>query len=150
MNKPKLELEVNKPTRIQLLTDNPKTGKSSYGEWFLYNLRNGDGTTEYTYFAPPEVHEVLKNMKAFDEVIITKLASQRGKKVVTTYDIKKVDRIEDTESTKSAPNNSYLSAMEQSFEEAIAIQNKFNGMANVNQIAITLFIQRTKGNHSFN
>ena len=35
--------------------------------------------------------------------------------------------------------------MMNSFEEAIRIQEKFNGMANVNQIAITLFIQRTKG-----
>jgi hypothetical protein len=43
-------------------------------------------------------------------------------------------------------SDSYYSAMDKSFEEALQIQTKYNGMANVNQIAITLFIQRTKNN----
>jgi hypothetical protein len=36
--------------------------------------------------------------------------------------------------------------MLQSFADAIRVQEKFNGMANVNQLAVTMFIQRTKGN----
>jgi hypothetical protein len=45
-------------------------------------------------------------------------------------------------------NSNYYSAMEKSIEEALRLQNKYNGIS-LSQIAITLFIQRTKGNHSF-
>jgi hypothetical protein len=57
-----------------------------------------------------------------------------------------VQRVTDQEGSNTDLNNDsiYFKAMVDSFEEALRIQEKFNGMANVNQIAITLFIQRTK------
>ncbi len=90
MERKKLELEINKPTNIRLLYDEPIVGESTYGKYYLYAVRNGDGS-EYSYFAPPEVHDTLKKLKKNAEVEITKIAAQRGKKLITTYDVQVVE-----------------------------------------------------------
>ncbi|MCZ7603136.1 MAG: hypothetical protein M5R37_09720 [Melioribacteraceae bacterium] len=150
--RPKLEFkEVNKPMTLTLLFNDPIVGESQYGKYYLYAVKNGDDS-EYSYFATEDVHEKIKDLKAGDSFEITKVAlhSKAKNKVVTTFDVKLLNNGHKPEVNKVAENqSSYYSAMEKSFEEAIKLQNKFNGMANVNQIAITLFIQRTKGNHSF-
>jgi hypothetical protein len=130
---------------MEMLFDQPIIGQSTYGDYFLYSVRNGDGL-EYSYFAPPEVHDQLKDLKKGDIVLITKKVTQKGKKVVTDYEITPVQRVTNQEGSNTELNNDsiYFKAMVESFEEALRIQEKFNGMANVNQIAITLFIQRTK------
>ena len=142
MERKKLELELNKPTHLEMLYDQPKIGESQYGEYYLYAVRNGDGN-EYSFFAPDEVHVELKELNRGDAVVVTKKAEQKGKKVVTTYEVDLVEK-EKEEPKPTNNSNSYYEAMVESFEDAIRIQEKFNGMANVNQIAITLFIQRTK------
>lgn len=128
MDRPKLELEINKPTKVELVYNSPKTGRNSVD------------------FAPPEVHQELKNMRAGDEAVITLLAAQRGSKVVKSYEVK---RVESTQQTPASTNESYLTQMEQSFQEASKLQKKFNSV-NINQVAITLYISKNKGNHQFN
>jgi len=149
--KPKLEFLVNTPTRIRLQNDKSKDGSSQYGAYHLYNIVNGDGSTEYSLFAADELHNQLKKFKRDDELQITKLAASRGSKIVVTWEVKKLNEnvpAETTGTNITNPNEEFFyTAMEKSFEDALKIQNRFNGMANVNQIAITLFIQRTKGNH---
>ena len=148
MERKKLELELNKPTNIEMLFDQPKIGESQYGMYYLYAVRNGDGLTEYSFFAPEEVHLKLSGLNKGDKAVITKQAVQKGSKVVTTFNVETTPPSSSpTKSVGTSPDkneNSYLQAMIASFEDALVIQEKFNGMANVNQIAITLFIQRTK------
>jgi hypothetical protein len=145
-----MELEVNKPTRIKLLFNDCVEGSSKYGKYYLYAIQNGDGASEYSLFAADELHKQLKLFKKDDVLLVTKLAASRGSKIVVTWEVKKINEIVPTETTVTNPNEEFFyTAMEKSFEDALKIQNRFNGMANVNQIAITLFIQRTKGNHSF-
>lgn len=148
MERPKMELEVNKPTRIKLLFNDCVEGSSKYGKYYLYAIQNGDGASEYSLFAADELHKQLKQFKKDDELLVTKLAASRGNKIVVTWDVQKLEKpMEDNPPT---PNEDvFYTAMEKSFDEALRIQNRFNGMANVNQIAITLFIQRTKGMHNF-
>ena len=147
MERPKLELEINKPTHIKLLFDEPIVGESQYGKYFLYAVSNGNGN-EYSLFAHDSVHDVLKACKKGDEAIITKLAAQRGKKLVTTFSTEIVSSAVESgmPNTDKPQTNPYLENMLQSFEDAIKVQEKFNGMANVNQLAVTMFIQRTKSN----
>lgn len=162
MERPKLELELNKPTHIKMLFDQPIIGESQYGKYYMYAVTNGDPNKELTFFAPnEEVHNQLKDLKKGTAICITKLAAQRGNKLVTTYDVQMlptdgIDKPKEQPNTNPAEKlnspdqpSQFLTEMIKSFEEAIKIQEKFNGMANVNQIAITLFIQRTKGNHAF-
>jgi len=146
MERKKLELELNKPTHIEMLFDSPKVGESKYGMYYLYAVRNGDGQTEYSFFATDEVHEKLSGLSKGDAAVITKVAVQKGSKVVTSYEVEVAPKQPNpkTEEPFAERNLSYLNAMIASFEDALVIQERFNGMANVNQIAITLFIQRTK------
>jgi len=141
-------LEINQPAHIKLLFDEPIVGESQYGKYYLYAVRNGNGN-EYSLFAHDSVHDVLKSCPKGTEAIITKLAAQRGKKLVTTFSTEIVgENKEDDKVNRSMSDqtNPYLENMLQSFADAIKVQEKFNGMANVNQLAVTMFIQRTKSN----
>ena len=155
MERKKIELEVNKPTRIKLLFNDCVEGSSKFGKYNLYAIQNGDGSTEYSLFAAEELHQQLKQFKKDDELLVTKLAASRGNKIVVSWEVKKIGgevvQPNDTTVTNQTTltEEFFYTAMEKSFEDALRIQNRFNGMANVNQIAITLFIQRTKGNHSY-
>ena len=87
MSKPKLELQVNIPTTIKLLQSEPATGENSYGKWYLYSVEcNG---TEYSYFAPEKVVQLLKenNVVQDDEVVITKKLVKNGKINITDYEV---------------------------------------------------------------
>ena len=59
MERQKLELEINSPTKIKLLFDEPIVGESQYGKYYLYAVSNGSDK-EYSLFAADTVHEVLK------------------------------------------------------------------------------------------
>jgi hypothetical protein len=150
--RPKLELEINKETHIRLQSE-PKVGESQYGKYWLFTVSNGSNK-EYSFFCPNEdVYEKLKGHGKGTEAIITKLAAQRGKKLVTTYDVQIVEdseKMSEKDNAIDSQTNPYLESMLQSFADAIKVQDKFNGMANVNQLAVTMFIQRTKNNHQFN
>jgi len=79
----KLNLEINKPIEVTLLYDEPIISTNQYGEYIMYCLKNNE--KEYVFFAPAEVHQELKNYGKGDSVIITKLAAQRGTKLITKY-----------------------------------------------------------------
>jgi len=152
MERQKLELEVNKPTKIKLLFNDCIEGSTpKFGKYFLYAVRNGDGS-EYSLFAADQLHEELKKFKKDDELLITKLASQRNNKLVVAWEVKKINEAMVTESELTNQNSSqddfYYTAMEKSFDEAVKLQQKFSGV-NISQVAISIFIQRTRGNHSF-
>lgn len=83
----KLELELNRPMNLTLLFDEPMVGQSRFGEYFLYAVKNGTDT-EYSFFAPAEVNEQIKLLKKGDRFEITKLAEQKGTKIITKYDIR--------------------------------------------------------------
>lgn len=87
MGKEKLELQVNIPTTIKLLQTEPATGENSYGKWWLFNVEC-EGT-EYSYFAPEKVVELLKanNVIQDDEVVITKKLIKNGKKNLVDYEV---------------------------------------------------------------
>jgi hypothetical protein len=124
-----------------LRSDQPKTGKSSYGDYFLYTVKNGTGE-DYSFFAPNEkVHNALKDLKRGTRFEITKTAQQSGKDIKVDYE---VNVLTETPPPPPIQDDFYYTAMEKSFSDAIRIQNKFNGMANVNQLAVTIYISRLK------
>ncbi len=137
----KLELNPNEKKVLELRSDQPKTGKSSYGDYFLYTVKNGTGE-DYSFFAPNEkVHNALKDLKRGTRFEITKTAQQSGKDIKVDYE---VNVLTETPPPPPIQDDFYYTAMEKSFSDAIRIQNKFNGMANVNQLAVTIYISRLK------
>ena len=148
MDRKKLELQLNFPTQIELLYDKPSIGSNQYGEYYLYAVRNGDGTTEYSLFAAPEVHEVLKDLKKGAKAIITKLAEQRGNKILTKYDVAVQNPQENISSFEKPMNggsiDNFFELMLNSCKDAVRIQNELGGMIDAKSLAVTLFIARSR------
>lgn len=143
--KPKLELELNKPAKIEILQDQPLIGTSRFGEYYLYNVRNGNGQ-EYSFFPDKEVHEKLKDLRKGDKVEICKRAEQKGSKIVTSFDVKfQLNNIESPEkpNNKSLDDN-YFELMLSSCRDAVRIQNELGGLMDAKSLAVTLFIARSK------
>ena len=123
-------------------------GNSRYGEYYLYAVKNGTDT-EYSFFAPPEVNEQLKVLKKGDKFEITKLAEQKGSKVITRYDVKVLEKEKNTSDVvngSSTIGDSYYSIMLNSCKDAIKLQNELGGMFDAKSLAVTIFIARTKIN----
>jgi hypothetical protein len=145
----KLELKLNQPANLELLFEEPVIGNSSYGEYFLYAVKQGNNE-EYNFFAPSELHEQMKDLHKGNKIEITKLAEQKGSKIITKYDLKLISNgngkiISDNDSIAVARDN-YFEIMLASFLDAMRIQENLNGMIDVNKIAICLFIARSKVN----
>ena len=151
----KLELELNRPTEIKLLYDEPIVGESQYGNYYLYAVES-EGT-EYSFFAPKEVHEKIANLKKGDTAIITKSAKQQGSRFVASYDVilpeysnrsNKVQTIDevldDVLPSEEEETDSLYEIMLKSLRDAVDIANQLGGIVDVNRIGITLFIARSK------
>ena len=151
----KLELPINQPVNVELLYDEPVIGDNQYGQYYLYAVKNNGG--EYSFFAPLEVHNELKHLRRGETATITKLAAQRGKKLITTYDVvsKSINKekpvttqddssIPEEVVTDKKPTDKYFEIMLSSYRDALLIQEELNGMVDVTRIAITLFIARSK------
>lgn len=143
--KPKLELDLNRPVKIELLQEQPLIGTSRYGEYYLYNVRNGTGE-ELSYFADKEVHEKLKDLRKGDKAEICKRAEQKGSKIVTSFDVKVLQN--NIESPEKANNknldDNYYDLMLTSCRDAVRIQNELGGLMDAKSLAVTLFIARSK------
>jgi hypothetical protein len=138
----KLELELNKTQTLELLFDEPISGQSRYGPYWMYTLKEQSGE-EVLYFAPEEVNEQIKTLKKGDRFEITKLAEQKGTKIITKYEVK-IKQQTSTSNNHQVQKDNYFDAMLTSYQDALKIQEQLNGMVDVNRIAITLFIARSK------
>ncbi|RJR09287.1 hypothetical protein C4588_05000 [Candidatus Parcubacteria bacterium] len=146
----KLELPINQPTTITLLYDEPVSGQSKYGSYHLYAVAIEDD--EYSFFPTEEVYEQIKHLKKGDTFTITKLASQRGSKLVTAFDVKlsaAAVKVPATVSSAEQPDEQqlhdrYFDIMLDSYRDALEISKELNGMADPEKIAVTLFIARSK------
>ncbi|MBV6419390.1 MAG: hypothetical protein DAHOPDDO_00606 [Ignavibacteriaceae bacterium] len=152
----KLELIPNSPVNIELLYDDCVTGDDRYGgKYFLYAVRSNG--SEYSFFAPIQVHNELKHLKRGESCTVTKLACQRGKQLITQYavecktlkkknaeTIKDESTISDEPISETKPADKYFDIMLSSYRDALLIQEELNGMVDVTRIAITLFIARSK------
>ncbi|KAB2846946.1 MAG: hypothetical protein F9K45_00765 [Melioribacteraceae bacterium] len=147
----KLELELNKPTEIELLYDECISGNGQNGEYFLYAVKSQG--KEWAYFPPEPVHSQIRNLRRGDKVVITKLSSKRGNKTVTTFDVQTevpspkhraaAGNLED-DSQEHEFADRFYDIILQSYQDALKIQGELNGLVDVNKIAITLFIARSR------
>jgi len=159
----KLELQLNQPTQIELLYDEPVCGNNQYGAYYLYAVKSGN--EEYSYFAPEAIHEKIKTLRRGDTATITKTAVQQGNKIVIRYEVE-VKVPEMAESTvgnngkyngnghnseemiaRGSDNKDNLFAiMLQCYRDAFQIQQDLNGLIDPEKVAITLFIARSRTN----
>lgn len=109
----------------------------------MYTLKEQSGE-EVLYFAPEDVNEQIKTLKKGDRFEITKLAEQKGTKIITKYEVKIKQQTPVSSNTHQVQKDNYFDAMLTSYQDALKIQEQLNGMVDVNRIAITLFIARSK------
>jgi hypothetical protein len=167
----KLDLELNTPVTLQLLFDQPLLGENRYGPYYLYAFSDDDGN-EFSFFAPnAQTHMELTQFKAGDRVTLLKNAKQSGKKVVTDISVlpatvpiaapptngnghNVINVVQPANGNgKAAPttqtptvHDAFFQILESCYADAIRLQERFNGMVDVNRLAITLFIARSKTN----
>jgi hypothetical protein len=141
----KLELKLNETARVKLLKDKPYEGSSAYGPYWLYSFDH-EGV-EKAYFAPVEVHQEISKMglKAGDEIILKKSASQNGRRVVARITIEPIPKAE-VPLPKRAEDG-LKEIMERSLREAVEITRSVEGVPfqneDIQKIASCLFIART-------
>jgi len=127
---------------LELLFDEPMVGQSRFGEYYLYAVKNGTDQ-EYSFFAPTEVNEQIKTLRKGERFEITKLAEQKGTKIVTSYKVEKQSPV--NEINKSS-NDNFYDLMLTSCRDAVKIQNELGGLMDAKSLAVTLFIARSKIN----
>lgn len=143
----KLELELNKTLNLELLFDEPMVGQSRYGEYYLYAVKNGTDQ-EYSFFAPAEVNEQIKSLNKGERFEITKLAEQKGMKIVTSYNVKIGKKNLESLVNEINKNNedNFYQLMLTSCRDAVKIQNELGGLMDAKSLAVTLFIAKSKIN----
>ena len=127
---------------LELLFDEPMVGQSRFGEYYLYAVKNGTDT-EYSFFAPAEVNEQIKTLRKGERFEITKLAEQKGTKIVTSY---KVEKQSPANEINKNSNDNFYELMLTSCRDAVKIQNELGGLMDAKSLAVTLFIARSRLN----
>jgi hypothetical protein len=143
----KLELELNKTMSLELLFDEPMVGQSRYGEYYLYAVKNGTDQ-EYSFFAPTEVNDQIKSLRKGERFEITKLAEQKGTKIVTSYKVEKKNLESPANDINKSTNDNFYDLMLTSCRDAVKIQNELGGLMDAKSLAVTLFIARSKINQN--
>lgn len=126
--------------------DEPMVGQSRFGEYYLYAVKNGSDV-EYSFFAPAEVNEQIKTLNKGDRFEITKLAEQKGTKIITKYDIKVLPTpiLPDRQEGNPQPtSDNFYELMLTSCRDAVKIQNELGGLMDAKSLAVTLFIARSR------
>ena len=141
----KLELELNKKVSLELLFDEPMVGQSRFGEYFLYAVKNGSDQ-EYSFFAPAEVNEQIKSLRKGERFEITKLAEQKGTKIVTSYKVEKQNLESPANEIIKNSSDNFYDLMLTSCRDAVKIQNELGGLMDAKSLAVTLFIARSRLN----
>src|SRR5664279_5832243 len=106
-----MDLKLNMPVTIELLFEEPVVGQSTYGDYYLYAIKQGNNE-EYNFFAPEELHSRMKDLHKGNKVEITKLAEQKGSKIITKYDLKVISngngkKVSDNDASSSVQRDNY-------------------------------------------
>ena len=144
----KLELELNKTMSLELLFDEPMVGQSQIWRLLTCMQLRMEQISEYSFFAPEEVNEQIKSLRKGERFEITKLAEQKGTKIVTSYDVKvqKKNLESPVNEINKNSNDNFYELMLSSCRDAVKIQNELGGLMDAKSLAVTLFIARSKIN----
>jgi len=143
---------------LTLLKDKCYAGESSFGQYFLYNVRNEAGV-ELSFFAPADIHASIleAGLKTGDSFLLSKKAVQNGKKVGAKLEfeaVKKPDSVQPEQPGKKedvrveSPDDGFRQLMYRCVSEAVQIVKDINTVPwqneDIRSIALTMFIQRAK------
>ena len=149
MNKPKLELLLDRPIKLTLLKDKPYVGQNNYGEFYLYSAKDENGV-EYSYFADASIHNLIQEhkLKSGSSFVLQRVAMMNGKKMSSKVEFSIIGEPEPVQQTPSSVGSDNLKellllcvrdAAEVVKEAGIQFNND-----ELQKLATTLFIQRSR------
>jgi hypothetical protein len=149
MNKPKLDLFLDKPIKLTLLKDKPYVGQNNYGEFYLYSAKDENGV-EYSYFADAPIHQLIQEhkLKAGSSFVLQRVAVMNGKKMSSKVEFSLIGEPEEQHSSPLIPGSDNLKeVLLQCLKDASEVV-KSAGLQFSNdelqKLATTLFIQRAR------
>jgi len=135
------------------MRDKPYQGESSFGQYYLYTVKDQAGV-EFSFFAPADIHaEILEaGLKSGDSFLLSKKAVQSGKKVGAKLEFEAVKKAEHPEKKDDVPfdvpDDGFKQLMQRCVQEAVGIVKDVNTVPwqneDIRSIALTMFIQRAK------
>jgi hypothetical protein len=149
----KLELEIDQPTQIELLYDEPITGKSKYGPYFLYAVKSFG--SEFCYFADSNTHSILKTLKRGDKATITKSLQDDGNNVITEFHVELPVRPNTSSSPAKSEQitsptivNNLEEIMLSAYRTALKVEAEFPGRVDINKAALSIFIASSRSGNN--
>jgi hypothetical protein len=149
INKPKLELLLDKPIKLTLLKDKPYIGNNNYGEFYLYSAKDDQGI-EYSYFADSQIHQLIQEhkLKAGSSFVLQRVATMNGKKMGSKVEFSIIGEPEPMHQTTASHGSDNLKELLlQSVRDAADVVKEAGIQFNndeLQKLATTLFIQRSR------
>lgn len=149
MNKPKLDLQLEKPIQLTLLKDKPYIGNNNYGEFYLYSAKDENGI-EYSYFADASVHSLIQEhkLKSGSSFVLQRVAVMNGKKMSSKVEFSIIGEAEPLPSVSSTPGSDNLKEilLQCLVDAAEVVKSTGIQFSNdeLQKLATTLFIQRAR------
>jgi hypothetical protein len=140
-------VEFGQSKQLKLLRNEPLTGSSSAGKWWLYPVVTEQGIEE-SFFAPEPIHNIIQEskLKAGDEFILSRV--QNGSKNSSKLELSLV-----SSSSPQAHADNLKETMRQCLAEAIDIVRSLPDIPfqndDIRAICASLFIARTKLGNGF-
>jgi len=132
------------------LQNKPDTGESQYGKWFLYNVIANN--QEQSLFAPEQVQNFIEEnqLKKGDVMQITKTMIKNGRNNVIDFKIEVISKhtkpVNKPEEIRIADD---IAVMKDCLKSAIELQLELGPVVDVNRIALSLYISRTKNGNGY-
>ena len=149
MNKPKLELLLEKPIQLTLLKDKPYIGNNNYGEFYLYSAKDDQGI-EYSYFADASVHNLIQEhkLKSGSSFVLQRVAVMNGKKMSSKVEFSIIGEPEPQAVIPAVPGSDNLKEilLQCLVDAAEVVKSAGIQFSNdeLQKLATTLFIQRAR------
>lgn len=149
MNKPKLDLLLDKPIKLTLLKDKPYIGNNNYGEFYLFNVKDDQGV-EYSYFADNSIYQLIQEhkLKAGSSFVLQRVATMNGKKMGSKVEFSIIGEPEATATAPISPaadnlKSILLTCLKDAADAVREAGLQFNSQE-VERIAVAIFIQRSR------
>ncbi len=140
--KPKLELNEGEEVQVKLTHAQPVSGKSGFGDYNMYGVARTDGT-EYVFFAPPEIHQIILERRLSKGSMFI-LRKSNGK-----FGIVLSGNGQAVQEEPPIQGDGFRQLMEDSLRDAIEATKAVNTVQwdvdSIRGIALTIFIQRARG-----
>jgi hypothetical protein len=140
--KPKLELQLNKPVKLKLLRD-VYTGENQHGKYLLATVQDEQGQ-EFAWFIPTDLHDVVQDsgLKAGSEIIAQRV--ENGRKGSSKIQLSILAKTEPPESVHNDHKSIMIESMKEAAEVVAAVPELGFRAEDARAIGLSIYISKSK------